>query len=125
MRLVTGGSFQGKANFAKALFQKSPDFVDGLYCTQEEALRCELLNHFHELVKRILVIGEDPYLFTEQLCQCNKNITILVNELGCGIVPIDRFDRNYRETVGRLCCILAKQSTEVYRVTCGIGIKIK
>ncbi|MCI9019059.1 MAG: cobinamide kinase, partial [Lachnospiraceae bacterium] len=50
---------------------------------------------------------------------------IVVNELGSGVVPIDAFDRNYRETTGRICCELAKKAREVHRVVCGIGMVIK
>ncbi len=46
---------------------------------------------------------------------------ILCDEVGCGIVPIERKERDYRETVGRLCCMLAGRADTVIRVTCGIG----
>ncbi|KIR01579.1 hypothetical protein P261_00393 [Lachnospiraceae bacterium TWA4] len=50
---------------------------------------------------------------------------LVSNELGYGIVPMDAFDRKYRETTGRICCMIAEQADEVYRVVCGLPQKIK
>ena len=52
-------------------------------------------------------------------------LAIVCNELGCGVVPMERSDRAWREKTGRLLCELAKQAPEVYRVTAGIAVRIK
>ena len=38
---------------------------------------------------------------------------------------MDAFERAWRERTGRIGCDLAKQAEAVYRVTCGIGTRIK
>ena len=38
---------------------------------------------------------------------------------------MDAFERAWRERTGRIGCELAKQAEAVYRVTCGIGTRIK
>lgn len=50
---------------------------------------------------------------------------IICDEVGCGVTPLDRADRDWREAVGRLCCELADSAEAVYRVSCGIGRRIK
>ncbi|MFI3312849.1 MAG: hypothetical protein R3Y62_03095 [Eubacteriales bacterium] len=50
---------------------------------------------------------------------------VIVREMGCGLVPVDRDFRMKREEIGRLACKLAESATDVYRVSCGIGTKIK
>ncbi len=55
----------------------------------------------------------------------NRKAVIISNEIGYGIVPIDKFERRYRELTGRICCEIAKESKEVHRVICGIGTIIK
>ena len=55
----------------------------------------------------------------------NPDIVIVSDEIGYGIVPVDAFDREYRETVGRICTELAVYSDKVYRVVCGIGVPVK
>ena len=53
------------------------------------------------------------------VCSCNDN------EVGCGVVPMLKEEREYREQVGRMQVILAKSSESVERVICGIAQKIK
>ena len=50
---------------------------------------------------------------------------VVCREVGCGVVPMDRADRDRREAVGRLCCALAEQTQAVYRVNCGIPMRLK
>ena len=49
----------------------------------------------------------------------------MTNELGYGVVPVDAFDRLWREKTGRICTELAGKAEEVHRVVCGIGMVIK
>jgi len=50
---------------------------------------------------------------------------IICDELGCGVVPLDRADREWRERTGRLCCELAAKADRVDRVFCGLVMQIK
>ena len=50
---------------------------------------------------------------------------VACREVGCGVVPMDRADRDRREAVGRLCCDLAARAEAVYRVNCGIAMQLK
>ena len=55
----------------------------------------------------------------------NPDIILVSQEVGYGVVPMDAFDRKYREAVGRVCTDLASKSKKVIRVVCGIGTVIK
>ena len=55
----------------------------------------------------------------------NPDIVVVSQEVGYGVVPMDAFDRKYREAVGRVCTGLASKSKKVTRVVCGIGTVIK
>ena len=61
----------------------------------------------------------------EELLQKNPEICIVTNELGYGVVPIEPFDRKWREKTGRICTELAAKADSVTRVVCGIGILLK
>lgn len=50
---------------------------------------------------------------------------VLLREVGCGIVPVDAGEREWRERAGRLGCLLAAEAEAVVRVTCGIGRVVK
>ena len=59
------------------------------------------------------------------IVQKKPSVILLCNELGSGVVPVEAFDREWREATGRLCCRLAAEAEEVHRVACGIGMVIK
>lgn len=83
------------------------------------------LNHFHLLVRRWMDAGEDAAARTEDLLRVNPGMVILTDEIGSGIIPMDGFEREYREVHGRICCRLAQEADAVIRVVCGIGTWIK
>ena len=41
------------------------------------------------------------------------------------MIPLQKEDRLYREAVGRLCILLAKEAEQVIRLVCGIPQVIK
>jgi len=125
MIMVTGGSFQNKTALALKLTGLSAeDVADGAECSENEALEAKGIRNYHTLVKRIFMSGSDPLAFTEKLCRTSAEVVIM-DEIGCGIVPIDKEERMIREAVGRCGCIIAENSTKVVRVCCGIPTIIK
>lgn len=131
MVLITGGAYQGKTEFAKELLMEKCGMIaeskiaDGMLADQAQMEEALLITNLHQWIAKILREERDPYREAEQLIRKNPDVVLVVNELGCGIVPVDAFDRNWREVTGRVCCQLAKEADAVYRVTCGIGTKIR
>ncbi|HIT90268.1 MAG TPA: bifunctional adenosylcobinamide kinase/adenosylcobinamide-phosphate guanylyltransferase [Candidatus Merdenecus merdavium] len=126
MILVIGGRNQGKLAYTKERFMmKEEDFIDGRICSDLEIYHTKGIKNFHEYIKRRLKENDLEESFAEDLCLKNPHIIIITDEIGYGIVPVDPFERRYREQVGRICTNLAKQSIEVHRVICGIGQMIK
>jgi adenosyl cobinamide kinase/adenosyl cobinamide phosphate guanylyltransferase len=126
MWLISGGAYQGKLNYALAQTGiQAEKVIDGSSCEMNELLEKPLVNHFHLWIFRMLQEGKDINEALKLILQRNPQIVIIVDELGCGIVPIEAFDRNYREITGRVCCMLAEAATEVHRVSCGIGMVLK
>ena len=126
MILIIGGAFQGKKEYAKKPFGlKEEEFVDGACCGEEELYQAKAVLHLHEFVRRSLKEGRDIGGMAERILQKNPSVILLCNELGSGVVPVEAFDREWREATGRLCCRLAAEAEEVHRVVCGIGMVIK
>ncbi len=116
MILITGGAYQGKGGFAETLAEHT---VSG------RTVKRKILEHIHLLIASEMREGRDPCTLLEQRMEENPDIIFTVDELGCGIVPTTVFDREWRETTGRICCRLAQRAEAVYRVTCGIAVRIK
>ena len=107
MILVTGGAYAGKTDFAREHFT---------------GMKMEV--RYHEKVRRHLEDGTDPLEAAAALA-AGKDVVVLLDEVGCGIVPMEASERAYREAVGRTGCFLAGQADEVWRVVLGIGTRIK
>ncbi len=102
--LIVGGAHQGKAALARMRYPTLP-----------------LAENLHVRVWEELTAGRDPMALLDSL----RGHAVTCDEVGCGVVPIDRADEAYREAVGRLCCALAEQADAVVRVTAGIPQYIK
>lgn len=65
----------------------------------------------------------------EEICmnylQKYPDTVLICDEVGNGIVPLDPFEREYRERLGRLLCEIAANAERVERIVCGIGQRIK
>ena len=83
------------------------------------------MHGFQEFVKRWLKAGRSPKDLTAAILEENKDIIIVCDEIGCGLVPVDAFEREYREETGRIMTALAEHAEWVDRVVCGIGMRIR
>ncbi len=156
MKLIIGGAFQGKLEFAQNTYKVTDGWIDGRTCEFMEVRECRGIHHFHEYVRRMIGAGENAFLpdgensaengaqvpwsfrnedltalesqadrFADWLLKENPKLVIVSNELGYGIVPMEKQDRLWREATGRICTCLAARADEVVRVVCGIGMRLK
>ena len=122
MIMITGGAYQGKNEYVKKRFDLSDsDILDGGTDDLAALDNAKCVRHYELAVKRLLDSGEDPLSFTERL-SCN---IVIMNEIGCGIIPLEKKERVWREMTGRCGCMLAGRAEEVVRVCCGIAEVIK
>jgi adenosylcobinamide kinase/adenosylcobinamide-phosphate guanylyltransferase len=126
MELIIGGYHQGKTDYIKKRYGLSEENM----MDAEELTGCDMkgrscLLHFHLLIRELLKkeVPVDEYL--ERLFAENEIRIITADEIGSGIVPVDAFERRYREETGRWVCRLAEKSERVIRVLYGIGQVMK
>ena len=126
MVMVTGGAFQGKRECLKRLYGLSDnDIISGAACDFEDVCTASVVSDYHELVRRLISENIDVSEFTQRFCKENPGAAVIINEIGCGIIPLKKSERIYREEVGRAGCIIASHSETVIRVFCGIPQIIK
>ena len=124
MIFITGGASQGKRNFASDRLGAAV-FADGRDLLLTEPVTADCFTDYQELIRRIMDMGGDPIEFTERLCRERPDIIVIMNETGCGIVPLDKTDRLWRENTGRCGCILAGAAELAVRMICGIPTVLK
>ncbi len=49
----------------------------------------------------------------------DENTVIITDEIGNGIIPVDQFERDWREQTGRICCYIASQSRKSCKINRG------
>ncbi|MCR4713913.1 MAG: bifunctional adenosylcobinamide kinase/adenosylcobinamide-phosphate guanylyltransferase [Treponemataceae bacterium] len=151
MELILGGYAQGKLDFAKSCYPDAVVFDDinyrellssddscgsvagGLSGDAESVgdigEKCtKIWNHFNISVKKMLELSKNDDEVRELIQKSivfHKNLVIISDEIGCGIVPMNADDRHFREFIGRIQCFLAEKAERVFRVVCGIPQRIK
>ena len=117
MILVTGGLASGEHTFVRGLGYDEAQIADGALDDSPVVLNAQ------ELV-RDMSGGKDADLATlvEQLAA--KDVVACV-EMGSGVVPLDRSERDWRDRAGALACALAARADAVVRMTCGVPVAIK
>ena len=137
MRLYIGGCYQGKREYVLSNCTGDSEtcqglsvvlVADGKTALLQEIMQADVLDHFHLWVRRLLDSGKtetEVLDVTREIVETCPDIWIICDEVGMGIVPVDVFERQYREVVGRCCCELAKEAQQVVRIVCGIGMRIK
>jgi len=144
MILIIGGAWQGKLAYALELAKSADkitnpldsfmykkektevyEIAEGHRDSFEAAMKCPIIHGFHEYIRRLLKEGKSVEAFIDAIEEQNPNVIITSDELGCGIVPFDPADREWREASGRASVRLARISRAVYRMVCGIANQIK
>lgn len=110
MELYIGGYKQGKLRY-----------VMTKYPNKESAI----VNDLHIWIKKLIKDGEDAESVVMEYIDKHPDCILICDEVGNGIVPLDPFERNYREQVGRILIKVAERANRVERVTCGLGQRIK
>ena len=124
MEMIIGGAFQGKEKLARQAYPDI-DWVYGKEASFDDLLRCGGVIGFQDYVRRLVEEEKDTSSLAADIISGNPDIILVSDEVGYGVVPVNRTDRLYREAVGRVCTRLASYSTRVTRVVCGIGNVIK
>ena len=114
MVLIVGGMAQGKLAFAREKL--------GVTAWSEGALGPEDCVHGLQQVIRDL---PSPREAVAAWLEAHPEGVLICDEVGCGVTPLDRGERDWRELVGRICCELAERAQAVYRVRCGLGVRLK
>ncbi len=126
MILIYAGAYQGKLDFArKSLGIKDEDIC---YCNSDmESIDFgkKVIYGLEKFIYGYEKRGQsaDEYI-RAQLPLMNDKI-IICEDISRGLVPMDKLERAWRETNGRVVNAVAAEADEVYTVFCGIESRIK
>ncbi len=121
MIFIFGGIFQGKVEFAKSL-GANHNLVKAIDKNYQDNM---ILYGLEDLVLKLITENIDVIDYFKEEILIKKNLIIVGNEIGLGVVPIKKEDRELRDQVGFLYQELTTESKEVYRVWNGISRRVK
>ena len=124
MILILGGAFQGKLAFAKNKFQLSDE--DVFTCTDPhiDLSKC-CIYRLEEFTFACIQAGLDPVEQFQSLDMQQNNTVFICQDIFCGVVPMERQLRLWRDATGKLCQHLAGEAEAVYRIYCGLEQRLK
>lgn len=135
MELYIGGYAQGKLHYVLKKYAEYKFYVlDGkdvvilpidLAKKNSEEKSRVIFNHFNLWIREVLIGGMNAEIEVMRFLKDNPNSIIICDEVGNGIVPLEPFEREYREQLGRILIQLATKAERVGRILCGLEQRLK
>jgi adenosyl cobinamide kinase/adenosyl cobinamide phosphate guanylyltransferase len=119
MHFIFGGRGMGMLEYAKGLVA-DPAVCDLALGGEESLAASNILVNAHLLVKRKVESGEDAVSYFRQILPVLYDKIVIGEEVGSGVVPIDPFEREWRDETGRVYQLLAAEAGDVTRLWAGI-----
>lgn len=124
MKLIIGGAYQGKRDFAKTAFHLADANI--FTCSGEEIdFSAPCIDKIEEFSLACVKAGKDPVEEFQKNEPLWKDAVLICQDIFCGVVPIDDTMRQWRQETGRLCQYLTKHADSVSRIFCGLEQKLK
>ena len=124
MILVIGGAYQGKLDY---VLENYPD-KSVFHCSIDNPdvdTTADVINAFHLALLGKMRIEIDTLGYVRDMLPALDGKIVICDDITCGVVPMEYEMRMWRETAGRSMSLLSKSASEVIRVFCGIGSRIK
>ena len=124
MKIITGGRYNGKLEYVMdSLGFSEPDILDLKNISVPEAAAAinnyPVLYHLESFIKKALLDKADYDSVIKDYVAARPDCVIICDEVGSGVVPVEREDDEWREAVGRTMCRLAETAGGIIRVTYG------
>lgn len=120
MVLIIGGAYQGKLDFAKQTFSVTDE--DIFTCNGGEI---DFSRKCIDKIEEFTWGKEDPVGYFKTHRQQWQDSILILQDIFCGVVPMGKENRSWRDNTGRLAQYLAGEANRVSRIFCGLEQRIK
>lgn len=125
MNLIIGGAYQGKLDYAIENYHISLEDVFSYTEGQQLDFSKKAVNGLHLFILEQIKNGREPLSYIQSNIENLREKIIICEDISCGVVPIDKTMRLWRECTGQCLGFLTRESDEVVRMFCGLGMKLK
>lgn len=126
MILIYAGAYQGKLDFARKSFGIKDE--DICYCNSDMGsidFGKKVIYGLEKFIYGYEKRGQSADEYIKAQLPLMKDKIIICEDISRGLVPMDKLERAWRETNGRVVNAVAAEADEVYTVFCGIESRIK
>lgn len=126
MELIIGGAYQGKTVYVKSRYGlgESETFV----CSPDRAeidFSRPCVDRLEEFVWACVREDVDAAGYLRASRDKWKDTVFVCRDIFCGVVPVDKTERAWREAAGRAAAYLASEAAHVTRLFCGLPQTLK
>ena len=125
MDLITGGIYQGKLDYATKEYSLSDDMIFDCTGKTEIDFSKKCISNAEEFVLQCVRNGKNAKEYFEDNKEFWKNSVIVFRDIFCGVVPVEKEMRLWRDESGRLLRYLSENADSVTRLFCGVPQKLK
>lgn len=124
MKLIIGGAFQGKLDFALENFGICKE--DVFTCSGSEIdFTKPCIDRIEEFTYACGEQDMDPVVYFRENRDKWENTVLICQDLSCGVVPLGADMRQWRQNTGMLCQYLSREAQSVHRIFCGLEQRLK
>lgn len=124
MILVFGGAYNGKLSYVKEKYDL--DNEDIFYCNSDNIdLEKKVICGFHMFVRNMILENKKPLEYIKNNMERLEDKIIITDDIGLGIVPIEKIDRLWRDEHGRCIQYISSNSKKIIRIFLGIEKVLK
>ncbi|GAA0069360.1 hypothetical protein UT300003_08830 [Clostridium sardiniense] len=124
MILVFGGAYNGKLAYVKEKYNLCDK--DIFYCNSGNInLEKKVICGFHIFVRNMIIENKSPLEYIKNNMDKLKDKIIITDDIGLGIVPIEKVDRVWRDEHGKSIQYISSRSKKVIRIFLGIEKVLK
>lgn len=124
MKLIIGGAYQGKLSYALGHLGVTPE--DVFDCQGPEIdFSKPCIYHLERYVLACVREGIDPKARFLDHRTLWRDSVLIIEDIFCGVVPLEPENRAWREATGRLAGFLSGEAASVTRMFCGIPSTLK
>lgn len=124
MKLIIGGAYQGKLDYAKEHFHITDEDVFNCVGAEIDFSR-HCINAIEEFTLACVRSEQDPQAYFARYREAWADSVLICQDISCGVVPMERELRRWRDATGRLCQYLSAEAEQVSRIFCGLEQRLK
>lgn len=125
MHLILGGRYMGKRAHAEAIYGPFRSLCDLSRDDPESITEAAAVVNLQDGVRTLLLRGEDVRAFFLARMERLRRCVLIGDEVGSGVVPMEPFERRWRDETGLLYQLLAREAAIVDRVWAGLAVRLK